>query len=175
MRQLLALFFDIALSRRGPQDLPASPLLLAITSALYVLASYGANSLVAPVGGLWWLLFVDLGFSLLWYATLLRLFRKPERFLQTATAAMGYKIVLELPLFAVMALARGFNDESFWRFPVAILGLVLIFLLIRAGSYVLKAALELPVIACIALVFAEVFATQLVVFAFMPASAPTPK
>ncbi len=174
MRELLGLFFDIALSRRGPQDVPASPLLLVITSVCYFAVSFGANWLVAPVGSWWWLLFIDLGFSLVWYATLLRLFSKPERFLQTAIAVFGYKIVLEPPLFAVMALARGFSDDTPWRFPVAILGLLLIFLLIRAGSYVLKAALELPIVACIALVFAEFFATQFVLFAFMPPTALTP-
>jgi hypothetical protein len=172
MRELLQLFIDIALSRKGPQDVPASPFLLAVTAFLYLLVGFGANWLLQPVD--WWLLFIEIGFALGWYATLMRVFGKPERFLQTAVAMLGYKIILEPPLIAVMTLARGFSDDTPWRFPVAIIAIVLIIWLIRAGCYVLKSALELPIVACIALVFAEFFATQFVLYAFSSTPTPTP-
>jgi hypothetical protein len=52
---------------------------------------------------------------------------------------------------------------------------VLVVWLIRAGSYVMKQALELPLFACISLVLAEFFANQLVLHALSspPPTAPT--
>src|SRR5215470_15416890 len=46
MRELVRLFTDITLLRRGPQDLPASPLLLALTIGAYLLICEIAGELV---------------------------------------------------------------------------------------------------------------------------------
>ena len=170
MRELLRLFGEIALSRKGPQDLPASPLLLALTVAGYAVVAFAVNALLPSVDSWRVQLLVEIGFTLAWYAVMLRAFGKRERFLQTATAVFGYQLVLAPPFIAIISLSRRFAEDtsSPWQFPVAVIALALLIWIIRAGSYVLKAALELPMVACVALIFAEILASQLVLISLTP-------
>src|SRR5687767_4391035 len=142
MMELLRLFTQIALLRRGPQDVPASAVLLALT----VLGYFTVNALVSlvlpPIPGPWILhLLVEVFFMLTWYAVLLRVVKRPERFLQTATAMFGYQLVLSPLLIASSWLIQRFPQESVWLFPVLIIALILAVWLIAAGGNVLKAAL----------------------------------
>ena len=162
MRDLLRLFGQIALSQRGPQDLPASALLLAVTVVSYIAVYFGMSSLLPPVDSWRSQLFIDVAFSLLWYAILMRAFGKPERFLQTATAMFGYQLVLAPPLIAIMSIVRRLPEDSGWAMPVALIAIGLLIWTVRAGSYILRAALELPIVACVALIFAQILASQLV-------------
>jgi hypothetical protein len=171
MRDLLRLFGQIALSRKGPQDVPASPLLLALTVAAYTAVAFSVNSMVPPPDTWRAELLLDVGFSLAWYAILLRAFGKPERYLQTTTAMFGYQTLLAAPLFALLNIAARLPQESGWAPPVAIVAIALVIWTIRAASYVLKAALELPMVACVALIFAEILAGRLVqLLAFNPST-----
>jgi hypothetical protein len=171
MRELLRLFGQIALSRRGPQDLPAAPLLLAITIACYLAMACVSFVIVPPPMSWPGPLALDVGFTLVWYTILMRAFGKPERFLQTATAVFGYQLVIGPPLNVALTVASRVPRDSSWAAFLMILALVLFIWSMRAGTYVLRAALELPLVACIALAFAEFFASQLVQ---LLAFAPTP-
>ena len=100
MLQFLKVFLDIVLWRRGPQDLPASPLLFALAAAAYVIVSIVQLAMLdEPTAA--WFVFVVLDPLLLvggvWL--LLRLFNRRERFLQTATAVVGTGAVLGVVLF----------------------------------------------------------------------------
>ena len=103
MQQFLKVFLDIVLWRRGPQDLPSSRLRLALTVAAYVAVSALQLTLLHE-GAAAWLVFVVLDPILLtggiWL--LLKLFARPERFLQTATAVLGTGAVLGVVLFLPM-------------------------------------------------------------------------
>src|SRR5262245_13590605 len=132
MRELLRLFGQIALSRRGPQDLPASPLLLAITVASYIAVTFGLSSLLPPVDSWRPQLFIEVAFSLAWYALLLRAFGKPERYLQTATAMFGYQLVLAPPLIAIMSIVRRLPEDSGWMTPVALIAIGFLIWTVRA-------------------------------------------
>jgi hypothetical protein len=93
--QFLKVFLDIVLWRRGPQDLPASKLLLGLAAAGYMLISAAQLAwLDAPSEA--WIVFIVLDPLLLAGGTwlLLRLFNRRERFLQTATAVLGAGAVL---------------------------------------------------------------------------------
>src|SRR5579871_2932352 len=94
MTELIRLFAQIALLRRGPQDLPASGLLLALAVSAYFAVNCVVASLLPPMSG--WLahLAVDVAFTLAWYYGLLRVAGRPERTLQTSTAVFGYQAVL---------------------------------------------------------------------------------
>jgi hypothetical protein len=171
MTELFRLFAQIALSRKGPQDLPASPLLLALTVLGYFLVNYVVN-LLMPAVEAWRLhLLVDVGFTLAWYAILLRAFGKPERFLQTATAIFGYQIVIAPLWIAAAYFLRRYTDDAVLQLPAAVIGLALLFWVIRAGGYILKAALELPLIACVVLIILQGLAGQLVLLAMLPTDA----
>jgi hypothetical protein len=169
MMELFRVFTLIALSRKGPQDLPASPILLALAVVGYFLANYTMTLLMPPVDSWRVHLFVEVVFTLGWYAVLLRAFGKSERFLKTATAMIGYLLVLTpLSVTATYLMTRKYPDDSLLQFPVAVIGLAVLIWVVRAGGYVLKAALELPMIACVVLIVLQILAGQLVIGALSP-------
>lgn len=101
MRDLLQLYVEICLLRKGPQELPASSFLLQCCIVLYVVS--GAVLLSVEMGLLQGLIqaLVETALLLAFLLALLRVFEKSERFLQSATAAMGsgaIMTVLTLPL-----------------------------------------------------------------------------
>jgi hypothetical protein len=141
--QFLKVFVDIVLWRRGPQDLPASPVLLALAAAAYVAVSIVQLALLDEPAAAW-VVFVVLDPILLTAGTwlLLRLFRRQERFLQTAAAVLGTGAVLGLVLFLplqwlldVLDVAPGSTPAGF-----AALGLVVVFALVTGR--ILKLATE---------------------------------
>jgi hypothetical protein len=96
----LKAFLDIVLWRSGPQDLPASRLLLWVTAVAYVAVSILQLSLLDEPAAAW-IVFVLLDPVLLVAGVylLLKLFGKTDRFLQAATAVLGTGVVLGLGLF----------------------------------------------------------------------------
>ena len=143
MLHFLKAFLDIVLWRRGPQDLPASRLLLWLTAAAYVGVSIVQLTLLeepAPA----WLVFVVLDPVLLTAGVylLLKLFGKTDRFLQTATAVLGTGVVLGLGMFLPvqwLLTAAGVPVESTAAGLVA-LGMVVVFALVTGR--VLKLATD---------------------------------
>jgi hypothetical protein len=168
MGDIVRLFTQIALLRRGPQDLPASMLLLVLTVGGYVCVNLLLCSLLPPNTG--WLaqLALDVLFTLVWYFALLRLAGRAERFLQTTTAVFGFQAVLSPPLIAAAWLWRRYWQDTTWQLPIAALGVVLLVWLIAANSRVVKAALEWPSAASVALVIAQIAVGQWLVLALLP-------
>lgn len=144
MVSLIKPFLQLCLLNRGPQDLPASPLLLVITILAYLLVGtamgwpyYGvAVSLMQSLFELALLL----GFS--W--SLLRVRRHPGRFLQTATALTGAGVVLGallLPLVYAIRRAQllGESAELAALSYLAVLGWLL-----AVYGHIYRHALSLP-------------------------------
>jgi hypothetical protein len=129
----LKAFLDIVLWRRGPQDLPASRMLLWLTAAAYVAVSILQLMLLEePMAA--WLVFVVLDPVLLAAGVylLLKLFGKTDRFLQTATAVLGTGAVLGLAMFLPvqwLLTLSGMPAESTAAGLIA-LGMVVIFALV---------------------------------------------
>lgn len=175
MRELAKLFMQIALLRRGPQDLPASTLLLVFTIVAYLAMNLLMNSLLPPLNpagaaakikeadqGSWPAqLMLDTVFTLVWYVVLLRLAGRPERTLQTTTAVFGFQIVLAPLLFFSSWLWPQFAHDSTWGVPIALFGIVLLGWLIAANSHIVKAALEWSGGASVALVILQILAAEL--------------
>jgi len=168
MRDLIRLFSQIALLRRGPQDLPASLLLLVLTVAGYLCVNFVCAS-VLPPDRRWreWLL-VDTLFILVWYVALLRLLGRSERILQTTTAVFGFQAVLSPLLIASGWLLRRFGEDGTWQVPITCAGLLLFIWLIAANSHVVRAALEWSVAPSVALVILQTLASWLVQVALFP-------
>jgi hypothetical protein len=131
--QFLKVFLDIVLWRRGPQDLPASPMLLGLAAAVYVLVSIVQLALLREPAAAWFV-FVVLDPLLLtggvWL--LLRFFNRRERFLQTATAVLGTGALLGVLLFLPMQwllAALDVSSGSTWA-GLAALSLVVVFALV---------------------------------------------
>jgi hypothetical protein len=171
MVQLIRLFTQIALLRRGPQDLPASPLLLAMTIAGYFVAHLVVGTLLPPFPGPWVAhLCLDTVFTFVWYALLLYVAKKPERFVQTTTAVYGYQAVLSPLLVAALWLQRRFDPESVWQFPVTMVSLALLIWIIAANSHIVKAALEWSMAPSVALVILQTLAGDLLILTLFPSS-----
>jgi hypothetical protein len=185
MWALAKLFVQIALLRRGPQDLPASKPLLALTLFAYVAINLLLNILLPQDGAAsaapkvseteaasWPAqLLLDTAFTLLWYVVLLRAVRRPERTLQTTTAVFGFQIVLAPLLFVSSWLWPRFMHDATWAVPVAALGLVPVVWLIAANSHIVKAALDWSTGVCVALVILQILASELLRLAlFAPAA-----
>jgi hypothetical protein len=166
MKELIQLFAQIALLRRGPQDLPASPLLLALTVSGYVLVSLIVTSVLPPVQGAQVL--VAALFTLLWYVMLLRFCGRSERILQTATAVFGLQALLAPLVSASDWLWLRFGADSFWQLPVLLIVLVVAVWLIAASSHIVRAALEWSTPASVALVILQSFIGRLLMVALFP-------
>ncbi|HUN74503.1 MAG TPA: hypothetical protein VMU40_08315 [Steroidobacteraceae bacterium] len=169
MTDLARLYADIALLRRGPQDVPASSLLLAITIIAYCLVNLLVNWALPSPSDPWFpVLPVDVLFTLAWYTTLLRLFNKRERVLQTTTAVFGFRAVLAPVSIAAEWLVRRFGGVESWQLPLAVGYTAVVVWLIAANSRVLKSALEWSTLQCVALVILELFASGLLALAIVP-------
>jgi hypothetical protein len=152
--QLLKAFADIVLWRRGPQDLPASRMLLGLAAAAYVGVSVCQLALLDEPPAAW-VVFVVLDPLLLAGAAwlLLRLFRHESRFVQTLSAIYGTGAVLGI--FLVLPVqwaitASGAGPESVPA-GLAALGLVLVFALVTGR--ILQNALETSLFVGVALSF----------------------
>jgi hypothetical protein len=171
MREVVRLYAQIALLQRGPQDLPASRLLLLLTVCGYAAVNALVSTLLPPSSGWAAPLAIDIGFMLAWYAALLRLAGRSERFLQTTTAVFGFQALLSPLLIASEWLMRRFGQDSTWQLPIAVAGLALVAWLIAANSHVVKAALDWSSASSVALVILQIVAGQLLLFAFFPPGA----
>ncbi len=95
MKQFLRIFVDIVLWRRGPQDLPASWLLLALTVAAYVAVSVVQLALVDESIANWFFYVVlDPLLLLGWTWLILRILGRSTRLPQTASALFGANAVI---------------------------------------------------------------------------------
>jgi len=170
MKELIQLFTQIALLRRGPQDLPASLLLLVMSIIGYFGVNFLVSYLMPPIRG--WLahLVVDVVFTLVWYVVLLRLAGRSERTLQTTTAVFGFQAVLSPLLIISDWLMMRFAQDATWQLPVAIIWLTLVIWVIAANSHVVKAALEWSRSASVGLVILQILAGQFLLTALFPSS-----
>jgi hypothetical protein len=165
MTDLIRLFTQIALLRRGPQDVPASALLLALTVCGYLGVNLLGGALLPPDAHWWQGLLIDTLFTLVWYVALLRLLGRPERILQTVTAVFGFQAVLSPLVIAAQWLVRRFGEDSPLHVPIACAALLLFVWLIAANSHVVKAALEWSATSSVALVILQTLVGWLLVVA----------
>ncbi|MFI4913634.1 MAG: hypothetical protein ACHQAR_00345 [Steroidobacterales bacterium] len=162
---LARLYFDIAIWRRGPQDVPAVGILLPFTIAVYFLLNAALAGLgIEPARA--WLeqLVVDVGFTALWYWALLALTRRRARYAQTVCAIFGYQAVLT-PLSGLADfLVQRFGSDTVLQVPVYGVFFGLLLWTVIATAHILRAALERPLSLCLALSFAQLLAEELLYY-----------
>jgi hypothetical protein len=168
MKELFGLFAQIAISRKGPQDLPASYFLLALTVIGYWVLRYAVSALMPPTEHWRLHLVVEIAFTLFWYAGLLRAIGKPERFMQTVTAIFGAYLLMMPPWVIALHFWQELPKEHALYGPMAILALAIAIWIIRAESYVLKHASELPILACVILTILQTFTGEMLMQAVSP-------
>ena len=133
MQQFLKVFLDIVLWRRGPQDLPNSGLLVALTLMAYELTNLLQIALIkVSAAELLLYLVIDplLLMGGLWLV--MKLFGRSERWAQTTSAVLGCSALLGLAISVPMVLLVGAGlaaDPPAWLRFLA-LGLVIAFILV---------------------------------------------
>jgi hypothetical protein len=172
MQEIVRLFAQILLLRRGPQDLPASRLLLALTLAAYVAVNLLVSGALPALKN--WpgpaQLLVDTAFTLLWYVALLQLAGRRERILQTVTAMFGFQILLAPPLILSGWLDLRVGEDTLWHAPLACALLLLFGWLLAASSHVVRAALEWSTVASIAIVLLQTYCGLVLLLALFPSA-----
>jgi len=176
---LARLYFDIAVWRRGPQDVPASSLLLLATALAYgaiaVLLSLAAGMMLPASAsanrGLGLLtVAADILFLLLWYRVLLHIAARRERFAQTATALFGVAIVQTLPsVLTVQLVFWSMSGSGSWLAPFALMAAIAVLVWnVLASAHILRHALEQPLRWCVPLVVLQLFVEQIMALALVP-------
>jgi hypothetical protein len=138
-------FFEIIMQRRGPQDLPASGLLLGLSVAVYALVGVVLLSFYISEPGL---LFAELAINIAvvagFYTLVLAIRGFSARLLQTLTALFGCDAILS----AFTVPFHGWHSMLEPDSPVGVLPLVgislLLFWTFAVAGHILRHALEIP-------------------------------
>jgi hypothetical protein len=168
--QILRQYVDIALLRLGPEVLPASTQLLALTVVGYVaFTSLLGLAMPGPRGTQALVIAVDAVVVAAWYWVVMRIAGKPERFLQATTAVFGVQFVLApVVVAATWLFARSRVDASLEMPALLVLVVLGVWTLIVTGR-ILRAATGWPMAACIATVIAQSLVSQLIALSLLPA------
>ena len=157
MLRLLQTFIEIAVWRKGPQDLPASNALLTVTLACYVGLSFLQGRIVGhSFSDTVLLIAIDVAMICVWLVGVLSLFAFRSRFAQTLTAMLGVGILLSILDMAIGAAAESFGDADTLKqiaFPY------LLVILLALGR-IFMVALERGLLTGMALAYAMVMSTM---------------
>ena len=160
--ELIRLFVQIALLRRGPQDVPASPLLLALTIAGYFLVNFVVSTVLPPFKGPW---VAHLCCRCGVHVRLVRAADESRAAARTLSAdhappCTAFRRCF-LPCWSQPVwLTRRFEQDSVWQLPASLLSLALVIWIIAANSHIVKAALEWSMPPSVALVILQTLAGQ---------------
>lgn len=170
LSDLLKVFVDIALRRRGPQDLPVSSFLLWITLGAYlIMAAAGGYFWLSNVqpGGIVLLSVVDLGILVVWFWSVLAICHRQHRFLQTVTALLGTGALIGL-LHVGLGTLYGMSQQDVRVAQLAGLGLfVLLIWWLVIVSDILRNALDIGMPGGVALASLYIVTHQAVFFALV--------
>lgn len=170
MLTFLKPFVDIVLWRKGPQDLPASAMLLLLTLAAYVAVS-ALQLLAAGESGRHVLLYlvVDplLLLGLIW--VVLAMFRRRERFAQTASAVLGAATLLSLLLALPLQLVAGGRAAAEPGPLAALFALLLLVVFVLVISRIVRLATDGNLFAGLAVVITYVLLMESLAAALRPA------
>jgi len=151
MNELTRAIFDIALIRRGPEDLPASPFLLKLSLLAYVcLSAVGAAFYTDGVGELLSQIGLDIALVCGFFGILLLIHRKGGRFQQTMTAVFGTGTLLYLFRLPLDVWLRTLPEGASATLPAICILLLAIWSVIITG-HILQRAIEIPFIGGIVL------------------------
>lgn len=143
MKALLLAFFDICRLRKAPQDIPASPQLLALSLTAYALLSCLLQGLSEPVDLAVSSALLEIAVLMLFVQCLLLLKGRPARWMQTMTALAGAGVILRLIVLPLYLFAGVGSGAALIGYN---LGLTLLLMLVGWGvvvmAHILRHALE---------------------------------
>lgn len=174
----LALFVDICRFRAGPEDVPVSARLLGVAiGGSVALRAALLGVLPQPFeGSPAVIIAIGVGVPLLFIAALLRIARRPERFLQTATAIFGCQLVLAPLQHGASWLLLSLGEDPTWRPLALMLRFAADIWILAIVARILHSATQWPLFSCVALAIASEFLTLLAIAGVFPqlVAAPAP-
>lgn len=143
VQQFLRIFIDIVLWRRGPQDLPASSLLVLITLAAYVAVTVVQLLMLDEPAATWAFFLVgDPLLLMAWVWLVLRLFAHTERYVQTVSAVLGTGALLGLAVYLPLQLIVTGSGQASTSSLAQLLGLLLVVIFALVTGRIFKLATE---------------------------------
>src|SRR5580698_3110977 len=143
MLRLAKAFWDIALWRRTPAQLPASLFLLALVAAAAALLEV-VSAFLPPASSSQILMRIVLsvGVPLAFTWAVLLLTRRRQRFLQTGIALLGVGVLAELVLYPIGSLIQVVGSDRLASVPLGVLMLVGLIWYLLACANIWRAALD---------------------------------
>jgi hypothetical protein len=143
MLRLAKAFWDIALWRRTPAQLPASLFLLALVAVAAALIEV-LSAFLPPASSdrLLTRIVLSVGLPLGFAWIVLVLARHRERFLQTGIALLGVGVLAELALYPLGSLIHVIGSERLEAVPLGILMVLALIWYLLACANIWRAALE---------------------------------
>jgi hypothetical protein len=143
MLRLAKAFWDIALWRRTPAQLPASSFLLGLVAAVAALLE-AASAFLPPVSTdrifIRIVLSVGMPLAFVWAVTLLT--NRRQRFLQTGIALLGVGVLAQLALYPIQSLIQAIGSERVASVPLGVLWLIGLIWYLLACAHVWRSALD---------------------------------
>jgi hypothetical protein len=143
MLLLAKAFWDIALWRRTPAQLPASLFLLVLVAAAAALIEV-LTALLPPASSdrIFLRIALSVGLPLAFAWAVLALARRRQRFLQTGIALLGVGVLAELVLYPIGSLIHVIGPDHVASVPLGFLMLVGLIWYLLACANIWRAALE---------------------------------
>jgi len=143
VHRLILVFVDIALHRRGPEDLPSSQFLFLIILGSYFFVGLFVLQIRESFSQALGLVFFDGTLYLFFVWALLGMRGYLSRFVQTATALLGTEILLNLIVAPLLLWIEIIGDAASPPILPALLFSLIIFWGIDIAGFVLSRALQL--------------------------------
>ncbi|MCB1773112.1 MAG: hypothetical protein KDI88_05810 [Gammaproteobacteria bacterium] len=151
MQALIRFFFELALLRRAPQDLPASPALLVLFAlGGIVIGALNGREIFGGIREAGGANVLDLLLTMVMLFVLLQFKGNAERWQQTTTAFLGVGLLAGVAMLVIGALSDSLNVPELAVFA----DLVLAIWLHIALGHVLRHALDIPLMAGVVIVLA---------------------
>lgn len=146
LRELTSAFIDIALHRKGPDVLPASPFLFGLVLGAYSIVSLAALSITWSLGRALAAMLADTAIYLAFFGVVLASMRRGGRFWQTATAILGTETFLSCLALPLLLTRPAEPDGSAFEVLASSVLLGLLLWSVDIAGFVLSRALDRPYI-----------------------------
>ena len=170
----LGTLIGITRLKSGPEDLPASAVLLVATivlatiPSLLTLAITPLPALASPAV----LIAIGILTKLVWYGAILRLAQRPERFLQTLTAVFGIQIILAPALVFTGWFVITYAQDPVMSVPATLLRTLVEIWVLVVLSRILRSATGWHMFLCVCLAIGNELVAYLLIVGLFPQPAP---
>jgi hypothetical protein len=143
MLRLAKAFWDIALWRRSPAQLPASLFLLGlVAAAVAILEVLGALLPPGPSDRIFTRVILSVGLPLVFAWAVLAIARHRQRFLQTGIALLGVAVLAQLVLYPLGSLLNVIGSDRPASIPLGLLLFVGLIWYLLACANIWRSALD---------------------------------